>query len=181
MRNNVGSQGEDPDVDFTDGVLYRIDPDGTTSTWKENIGMSNTVTWSPDHKTSYFGDSPANAIYSYAYDEETGVISGESKFLVGYPQGLSDGSVIGRQGYPSFRPNLLSSDITLLHHGSLPKAIPTTLDELIRAEHICVLVSVHARVRPADLAYTPLCCPRNLAGRSAQHVLFEVLKCEFGS
>lgn len=83
--------------------------------------------------------------------------------------------------YPSFRPNILSSDITLLHHGSLPKAIPTTLDELIRAEHVCVLVSVHARVRAADLVYTPLYCPRNLGGRSAQHVLFEVLKCKFES
>lgn len=56
--------------------------------------------------------------------------------------------------YESFRPNVLSSDITLLHHGSLPEAIPTTLDELIRAEHCCMLVSVHARVRAADLVNT---------------------------
>jgi len=83
--------------------------------------------------------------------------------------------------YASFRPNVLSSEITFLHHGSLPKAIPSTLDELIRAEHVCVLVSVHARVRAADLVYTPLYCPRTLGGRSAQHVLLEVFKCEFES
>ncbi len=99
MRNNVGSQGQDLDVDFTDGVLYRVDPDGTASTWKEHIGISNTVAWSPDRKRFYFGDSPANTIYSYDYDEQTGAISCESKFLAGYPRGNPDGSVIDRQGY----------------------------------------------------------------------------------
>ncbi len=99
MRNNVGSQGEELGVDFTAGVLYRIDPDGTATKWKENIGISNTVAWTPDLKRFYFGDSPANTIYSYAYDEKTGAISGENAFLIGYPRGLPDGSVIDRQGY----------------------------------------------------------------------------------
>jgi sugar lactone lactonase YvrE len=98
MRNNVGLQGEDIDVDFTDGVLYRIDPDGTASEWKRDLGISNTVAWSPDRRTFYFGDSAANAIYSCAYDDQTGAISGESALLEGFPQGLPDGSAIDTQG-----------------------------------------------------------------------------------
>jgi sugar lactone lactonase YvrE len=99
MRNNVGPQGENLDVPFTGGVLYRVDPDGAVSEWKKDIGISNTVAWSPDRKTFYFGDSIANAIYSYAYDEHTGAISDESSHFAGYPHGLPDGSAIDAQGY----------------------------------------------------------------------------------
>jgi sugar lactone lactonase YvrE len=99
MRNNVGPQGEDLEVDFTDGVLYRIDPDGTVSEWKKGLGILNTIAWSPDHRNFYFGDSTANAIYSSAYDERTGTISGESALLAGFLQGLPDGSAIDAQGY----------------------------------------------------------------------------------
>jgi diguanylate cyclase (GGDEF)-like protein len=56
--------------------------------------------------------------------------------------------------HESFRPFVLSSDISLLHHGTLPKPTPAGYDELIRAEHDCMLVSVHARVRAADLVNT---------------------------
>lgn len=99
MRNNVGPKGEDLDVSFIGGVLYRIDPDGSVSEWKKAIGISNTVAWSPDRTTFYFGDSAANAIYSYHYDEKTGAIAGESTLLAGYPQGLPDGSAVDSAGY----------------------------------------------------------------------------------
>ena len=54
----------------------------------------------------------------------------------------------------SFRPFVLSSDITLLSHGALPEPIPATHDELIRAEHDSMFVTVHARVRAADIVNT---------------------------
>jgi sugar lactone lactonase YvrE len=99
MRNNVGPQGEDLHVDFTGGVLYRIDPDGTASKWMENVGISNTVAWSPDRKRFYFGDSPANIIYSFAYDEQSGAITDGNAFLTAYPLGSPDGSTVDAQGY----------------------------------------------------------------------------------
>jgi len=99
MRNNVGSQGEDLPVEFTDGVLYRIDPDGASSTWKENVGISNTIAWSPNRNRFYFGDSPANIIYSFDYDEQTGAIAGCTTFLAAYPHGSPDGSTVDVQGY----------------------------------------------------------------------------------
>jgi len=99
MRNNVGPQGETLEVDFAGGILYRIDPDGTVSEWKRELGISNTMAWSPDRKTFHSGDSSANVIYSFAYDERTGNISEERTLLSGHPHGLPDGSAIDAQGY----------------------------------------------------------------------------------
>lgn len=99
MRNNVGPEGEDLDVQFSDAVLYRIDPSGDVSEWKHGLGISNTLAWSPDRKTFYFGDSTANAIYRFAYDEQTGSIADETPFLAGYEKGAPDGSAIDAHGF----------------------------------------------------------------------------------
>jgi sugar lactone lactonase YvrE len=99
MRNNVGEQGENLDVAYTDGVLYRIETDGAVSEWKRDIGISNTVAWSPDRRKLYFGDSVANAIYSFSYDESSGAISGERTHFAGHDQGLPDGSAIDADGH----------------------------------------------------------------------------------
>jgi diguanylate cyclase (GGDEF)-like protein len=48
-------------------------------------------------------------------------------------------------------PDVLSSDITLLYHGAVPKPVPVTYEEMIRREHDNQLVTVHAVVRSADL------------------------------
>jgi diguanylate cyclase (GGDEF)-like protein len=55
-----------------------------------------------------------------------------------------------------FRPNVVSKNIVLLHHGALPKAVPTTFEELIRAQHNAVLVTLHGLIRSADLVTTPV-------------------------
>ncbi len=52
----------------------------------------------------------------------------------------------------SFHPIVVSNDITILHHGAVPKPMPATYDELIRAQYDCVLVSVRAKVRATDTA-----------------------------
>jgi diguanylate cyclase (GGDEF)-like protein len=51
----------------------------------------------------------------------------------------------------SFRPIVIASSVTLLHHGAMPKPIPATFDQLVRAEYDCRLVTVHAVVRTADM------------------------------
>jgi sugar lactone lactonase YvrE len=98
MRNNVGPGGEDLDVKFGDGVLYRIDPDRTESEWKDGVGISNTLAWSPDQRAFYFGDSSTNIINRYDYDPVTGAISGERPFFVAY-KGALDGSVIDSESF----------------------------------------------------------------------------------
>ena len=51
-----------------------------------------------------------------------------------------------------FRPNVRSNDITLLHHGTVPKPAPATYEEMIGGQRDCELVTIHGLVRSADLA-----------------------------
>jgi diguanylate cyclase (GGDEF)-like protein len=67
---------------------------------------------------------------------------------------LGDVVRINGTTHESFRPYVLSSDLTLVRHGALPKPLPATYDELIRAERDCKLVTIRARVRGADLVET---------------------------
>jgi sugar lactone lactonase YvrE len=99
MRNNVNSDGTTSSTGGTDGVLYRLDPDGAISEWKSDIGVSNTVAWSPDRTRFYFGDSLANALRCYDYNPVEGSISGERPFLEGFSRGLPDGSTVDADGY----------------------------------------------------------------------------------
>ncbi|MFY9855716.1 MAG: GGDEF domain-containing protein [Terracidiphilus sp.] len=51
----------------------------------------------------------------------------------------------------SFRPIVVASRVTLLHHGVPPKPVPATFDGLISAQFDSRLVTVHGVVRAADL------------------------------
>ncbi len=101
MRNNVGPSGENLDVEFTDAVLYRLDPDGSVTEWMHQIGISNTVAWSPDQSTFYFWRdyTIANALYAFAFDQETREPSPrEGHFFVDFEHGLPDGSAMDAEG-----------------------------------------------------------------------------------
>lgn len=131
MRNNVGPRGEDLEVEFADAVLYRVDPYGTASAWKSGIGISNTLAWSPDHRTFYFGDTPANTLYAFDYDEADCSISRERAFFHGH-DGVPDGSAMDAEGFLwNTRPNAgtlvrVAPDGRVDHTVPLPVARPTT-------------------------------------------------------
>jgi sugar lactone lactonase YvrE len=99
MRNNVNPDGSPGQAGGEDGVLYRIDPDGGTSIHRRNVGISNTLAWSPDRRHFYFADSLANVIWAYDYDPTTRTISNETPFLDGFSLGLPDGSTMDSEGY----------------------------------------------------------------------------------
>ncbi len=99
MRNNINPDRTMGEAGGTDGVLYRLDPDGAISKWKSNIGISNTVAWSPDRTRFYFGDSLANSVRCHDYSVIDGSISGERPFLEGFPRGVPDGSTVDAEGY----------------------------------------------------------------------------------
>jgi sugar lactone lactonase YvrE len=99
MRNNVNPDGSAGDAGGKDGVLHRLDPDGRAVIHRRNVGISNTLAWSPDHRRFYFGDTLANVIWSYHYDPATGEICNEAPFFQDFDRGLPDGSTVDAEGY----------------------------------------------------------------------------------
>lgn len=99
MRNNVNADGTTSEAGGTDGVLFRIDPNGVVSEWRRGIGISNTFAWSPERSRFYFADTLANEIRTYDYDQATGNIASERPFLTNFERGLPDGSTVDREGY----------------------------------------------------------------------------------
>jgi sugar lactone lactonase YvrE len=99
MRNDIHPDGTDGEVGGTDGVLYRIDPNGRVDAWERKIGIANTLAWSPDSRKFYFADSLANVVFMYDYDPSDGTISNRQPFLAGFPRGMPDGSDVDSEGY----------------------------------------------------------------------------------
>jgi sugar lactone lactonase YvrE len=99
MCNNVNPDGSPGAVCGKLGVLSRLDPDYKVTTWRCDLGISNTLAWSPDRKRFYFGDTLANSVWVYDYDLATGEIANEQPFLKNFPRGLPDGSTVDSQGY----------------------------------------------------------------------------------
>ncbi len=101
------------------------------------VAFEATVTYFRDYEKTLFVQDGDVAIY---VQPTTG-----AKFVPG------DRILIKGTTHESFRPFIQSSDLILLHHGDLPAALPATYDELIRAQRDCMLVSVRAKVRAADM------------------------------
>ena len=99
MHNNVNPDGSSREFNGQDGILLSLDPNRDTKVWRRNIGIANTLAWSPDRRHFYFGDSLANVIWVYDYDAATGTIANEQPFLEGFARGLPDGSTMDSQGY----------------------------------------------------------------------------------
>lgn len=99
MKNNVLPDGQLGDVAPGKGILYRIAPDGAVTEWRHGLGISNTLCWSPDRSTFYFGDTLANEIYAFDYDATDGSISDERNFFAGFDRGSPDGSAIDSEGF----------------------------------------------------------------------------------
>src|SRR5262249_51315026 len=98
MANNVGPNGEPGETASGHGVLHRLRPGGSWTAEKRGLGVSNTVCWSPDRQTFYFGDSLRNTIWAYDYDAASGGIAGERTFFSGFDRGAPDGSAVDAAG-----------------------------------------------------------------------------------
>ncbi|WP_323013024.1 SMP-30/gluconolactonase/LRE family protein [Devosia sp.] len=99
MRSNVGINGEPLPAGGTEGVLYRVDSGGRYTQFRDKIGVSNTLVWSPDRSTFYFADTLANIIWAHDFDEATATIGPPRAFFEGFSRGYPDGSTIDREGY----------------------------------------------------------------------------------
>ena len=99
MRNNVNADGSCGDAGGQDGALFRLDPDAKVTQWRQNVGISNTLAWSPDQRRFYFADTLTNTVWVYDYDPATGAIANEQPFLSGFARGLPDGSSVDSEGF----------------------------------------------------------------------------------
>ncbi|MEM9808730.1 MAG: SMP-30/gluconolactonase/LRE family protein [Cyanobacteria bacterium P01_D01_bin.56] len=74
--------------------LYRYDPDGSLRVMETELSISNGLGWSPDDTTFYLTDSPAQKIYAYDFDLDSGQIHNR-RVLIDlttesfYPDGLT--------------------------------------------------------------------------------------------
>jgi len=97
----------------------------------------------------------ATVVYSRGYESLLFVQEGDDALFVSPPTTVAllpgDRIFIKGKTQGSFRPLVVASSITLLHHGSLPHPQAATFDELIRAQYDARLVIVHAIVRASDL------------------------------
>jgi sugar lactone lactonase YvrE len=99
MRNNVNPDGSHGQVGGNDGALFCLDPNGRATVWRKDIGIANTLAWSPDHRRFYFADTLANTVWTYDYNSATGAIMNERPFFQNFARGLPDGSTVDSHGY----------------------------------------------------------------------------------
>ncbi len=97
MQNNVAPDGSTKETTEHIGELICLSPSGDTRSWHQNLGIQNTIAWSPDSKTMYFGDTLANTIYAADYAARS--IISIRPFATGFPRGLPDGSTMDAEGH----------------------------------------------------------------------------------
>lgn len=99
MQTNLNEDGSGCDMDRNSGALFRVDADSSTSCHTEHeFGISNTLAWSPDGQTLYFGDSIRNVIFAYDWNADEGTISNRRVLLEGFERGAPDGSAMDEDG-----------------------------------------------------------------------------------
>lgn len=68
----VGSMFEHPAERRTAGMLHRVDPDGTVTTHRRGVGVSNTLAFAPDGRTMYWADTHTLTVWAHDYDPSSG-------------------------------------------------------------------------------------------------------------
>ena len=82
------------------GALYCISADRSARCMLDNVGISNTLAWSPDDTTFYFADSRIQTIFAFNFDKKTGQISNRRIFATTLGQSMApDGSAMDGEGY----------------------------------------------------------------------------------
>ncbi len=98
----------------------------------------------------------ATVLYYRGYGKELFVQDGDTAIYVYNSKWLSlvagDRILVRGVTHESFRPYIVSSELTVLGHGPLPKPFPATYEQMLRGETDCRLVTIHALVRSADIA-----------------------------
>jgi sugar lactone lactonase YvrE len=97
MQNNFGPNGQPLPVERFDGCLYRVN-DGTAAVMEQEIGISNTLAWSPDASRFYFADTLIGWIWVYDFDCVAAEVRNRRPFFHSPTCGLPDGSAMDVDG-----------------------------------------------------------------------------------
>ncbi len=85
--------------DKSSGSLYFLDTSLNVQKKEINIGVSNGLAWSLDHKTMYFIDSPTRQVVGYDYDKESGKLANKrTAIAIAEEDGFPDGMTIDHEG-----------------------------------------------------------------------------------
>jgi len=98
MQNNIGEQGQDLPVERRSGGLFRVQADGRVTPLLNGLGIPNTLLWSADATTLYFGDSLDATIYQYSVAAD-GFLSPPEVWRGPHPRGGPDGSAMDANGF----------------------------------------------------------------------------------
>ncbi|MDR3728076.1 MAG: GGDEF domain-containing protein [Terracidiphilus sp.] len=100
----------------------------------------------------------ATVTYYRNFDTDLFVQDGDQAIYVDFKSGANllagDRVLVQGKTRDSFRPIVVSESVTLLHHGSAPKPVSSTFEQLMRAQRDCVLVSQRGVVRAADMVWS---------------------------
>lgn len=101
----VGSMWSDVAANRSTGMLHQVEPDGTSTTMRREIGVSNGIAFDRERSRFYFADSPTLTVWVSDYDATTGTVSNEREFFrygdaaYGDIAGAPDGACIDAEGY----------------------------------------------------------------------------------
>ncbi|MEE3122910.1 MAG: SMP-30/gluconolactonase/LRE family protein [SAR324 cluster bacterium] len=98
MQNNISPEAKNLPLEKNSGSLYRLDPDHSLHKMETDIGVSNTLAWSPDNTIMYFTDTLTGWISAFDYDHSDGTIRNRRNFAQS-ERGYPDGSTVDAEGY----------------------------------------------------------------------------------
>lgn len=95
----VGTMFDPAADDQALGSLYRVEPDGTVTVKRTDIGVPNGLAFSPDGRTMYWADTHRDTVWAYDYEVETGEATNERVFLdFATLPGRPDGACVDAEG-----------------------------------------------------------------------------------
>lgn len=83
-----------------EGVLYRLDPDGSVHRMLTGLGIPNGIGWSPDNTVMYVTDTAEQTIYAFDFEAASGEIANRRVLVSWRDASLwPDGLTVDSQGY----------------------------------------------------------------------------------
>jgi len=81
------------------GTLYRLELDGSTTTMRTGLTISNGIGWSPDGSAMYLNDSGSAHVFAFDFDGESGAITGQRTLVrMETPGVVPDGLTVDEDG-----------------------------------------------------------------------------------